>query len=118
MRADRVAATQSDLEIDHPCALREDAAVFMSIALQHRIALAMLAHSMGRQPVSDTETAPESLIRAVVEALAAEEQAIDFDEVANHAHRLNSARRNDICRMLGQGACQPLIAEAGSVPDA
>ena len=42
------------------------------------------------------------------------EYPIDVDEVTDHACRLNAAHRNVFYRMLGQGAYQPPIAEAGS----
>ena len=63
--------------------LLEDACVLVSLALQHGIAPAALAHSMGRQPITESETAPASLIGAVVEALADEGHALDADEAAH-----------------------------------
>ena len=51
-------------------ALLEDACVVVSLALQHGIEPSALAHSLARVPVSETESAPASVIGAVVELLA------------------------------------------------
>lgn len=51
-------------------ALLEDACVVVSLALQHGIEPAELAHSMGRAPASGGETAPASIIGAIAEVLA------------------------------------------------
>lgn len=53
-------------------ALLADAAVVVSIALQHGIPPAALAHSLARVPISDTDTAPASPLGAVIEALIGE----------------------------------------------
>lgn len=50
--------------------LLEDACVVVSLALQHGITPAELAHSMGRAPAGETTTTPASVIGAVVEVLA------------------------------------------------
>ena len=50
-------------------ALLEDSCVAVSIALQHGVAPADLARSMGRTPVSDVETRPASIIGAIAEVL-------------------------------------------------
>lgn len=47
----------------------QDACVVISIALQHGVALADLAHSLGRVPLGD-EDAPASPIGAIVDKLA------------------------------------------------
>ena len=49
--------------------LLEDACVAVSIALQHGVAPADLAYSMGRTPISKTETRPASIIGAIAEVL-------------------------------------------------
>ena len=49
--------------------LLEDACVAVSIALQHGVGPADLARSMGRTPVSKTETGPASIIGAIAEVL-------------------------------------------------
>ena len=51
-------------------AILADACVVVSLALQHGIEPAALAHSMARIPVSATETKPASVLGAVVEMLA------------------------------------------------
>ena len=50
--------------------LLEDACVVVSLALQHGITPAALAHSMARTPTVGAETKPASVIGAVVEVLA------------------------------------------------
>jgi hypothetical protein len=73
----------SDLKIGSGMrSLLEDAAVIMSIALQHGVAPEELVRSMGRQPISETETAPASLIGAIAEVLVAEGRALDAGEAA------------------------------------
>ena len=49
--------------------LLEDACVAVSIALQHGVNPEDLAHSMGRTPISRTETRPASIIGAIAEVL-------------------------------------------------
>ncbi len=51
-------------------AILADACVVVSLALQHGIEPSALAHSLARVPVSETESAPASIIGAVVEMLA------------------------------------------------
>ncbi len=51
-------------------ALLQDACVVMSIALQYGVVPAELAHSMGRTPLSETESVPASIIGAIAEVLA------------------------------------------------
>ena len=50
-------------------AILADTCVVISLALQHGIEPAALAHSLARVPVSETESAPASVIGAVVELL-------------------------------------------------
>ncbi len=50
-------------------ALLADACVILSVALQHGITPAELLHSMGRTPVSETQSAPASVIGAITEVL-------------------------------------------------
>ena len=49
--------------------LLEDSCVAISIALQHGVMPEALAHSMGRMPISKTETRPASIIGAIAEVL-------------------------------------------------
>ncbi len=49
--------------------LLEDACVAVSIALQHGVKPEDLARSMGRTPISKTETGPASIIGAIAEVL-------------------------------------------------
>ena len=51
-------------------AILADACVVISLALQHGIEPSALAHSLARVPVSETESAPASVLGAVVEVLA------------------------------------------------
>ena len=51
-------------------AILADACVVISLALQHGIEPLALAHSLARVPLSETESAPASVIGAVVEMLA------------------------------------------------
>ena len=55
-------------------ALLQDACVVLSIALQYGVTPAELAHSMGRTPVSETETRPASIIGAIAEVLARKDE--------------------------------------------
>ena len=55
----------SDLKI-----LLADAAVLLSLLLQHNVEPTAIGHSLARVPVSATETKPASVIGAVVEMLA------------------------------------------------
>ena len=65
----------SDLKIGSAMRLLlEDACVVVSLGLQHGIAPADLAHSMGRTPAAEG-TAPASMIGAIVDVLVREEQA-------------------------------------------
>ncbi len=50
-------------------ALLEDSCVAVSIALQHGVPPEALAHSMGRTPISKSETRPASIIGAIAEVL-------------------------------------------------
>ena len=50
-------------------ALLEDSCVAVSIALQHGVTPEALAHSMGRTPISKTETRPASIVGAIAEVL-------------------------------------------------
>lgn len=50
-------------------ALLADACVVVSLALQHGIEPSALVHSMAREPVTETETAPASVIGAITEVL-------------------------------------------------
>ena len=51
-------------------ALLADAAVLLSLLLQHNVAPAAIGHSLARVPVNEVETKPASVIGAVVELLA------------------------------------------------
>ncbi len=51
-------------------ALLADSAVLLSLLLQHNVEPAAIGHSLARVPVSETESAPASVIGAVVEMLA------------------------------------------------
>ena len=55
--------------------LLEDGCVIISLALQHGVPPAALAHSLGRLPIDDVESRPASVIGAVVEALVEEAAA-------------------------------------------
>ena len=50
-------------------ALLEDSCVAVSIALQHGVTPETLAHSMGKTPISKSETRPASIIGAIAEVL-------------------------------------------------
>ncbi len=50
-------------------ALLADAAVLLSLLLQHSVAPAAIGHSLARVPVNEVETKPASVIGAVVELL-------------------------------------------------
>ena len=50
-------------------ALLADACVVVSLALQHGIEPAAMAHSMGQIPISETESAPASVIGIIAEIL-------------------------------------------------
>lgn len=63
----------SDLKIGSTLRLLlEDACVLASLALQHGVTPTELAHSMGRQPITETDTAPASIIGAVAAVLVDE----------------------------------------------
>jgi len=49
--------------------LLDDSCVAISIALQNGVTPEALAHSMGRTPISRTETQPASIIGAIAEGL-------------------------------------------------
>jgi hypothetical protein len=53
-------------------ALLADAAVVISVALQHGIAPAALGYSLARVPISEDESGPASPLGAIIEALVEE----------------------------------------------
>lgn len=56
-------------------AILADTSVLLSLCLQYGIEPSALLHSMGRVPVSETESAPASIIGTICEALAQEPDA-------------------------------------------
>jgi hypothetical protein len=56
-------------------ALLADAAVIISIALQHGIAPSTLGYSLARVPIGDDESGPASPLGAIIEALIDKHQA-------------------------------------------
>ena len=63
----------SDIKIGSAMrALLEDTAVIVSVALQHGVAPAALAHSIGRVPTAEG-TAPASMVGAIVDVLVGED---------------------------------------------